>query len=85
MNSRLIEKTHLVAIDPWAMILPDSIYPRFVEARHPHVPAIETLSRLAGEMTASERTVVLENANAMLAMAKDVVATVGRIAERTAR
>ncbi len=61
-----------VAIDPLALLLPPSVYVRLVEKFHPHVPKVAEILEASREMTAEERSFVLQRARAMGAQAKAI-------------
>ena len=45
----------IIAIDPWALILPSRIYLIFVEKNHPHEPSIAHLAEVVKQMTPEEK------------------------------
>ena len=48
----------ILAIDPWALILPTRIYLIFVEKLHPHEPVLPRLTAAIKQMTPEEKEFV---------------------------
>jgi len=53
-----------------ALILPASIYAKWVEARHPHVPSLEELKEFQGRLNAREKKAVSAQAKPVKALVK---------------
>ena len=68
---------HYAAIDPMAVILPDSVYYIWTLIHHPHVPAVDDLERLVERMSAEEKAFTFERARAIVAFGKAVEEVVG--------
>ena len=52
-------------IDPWALILPPEVYPRWVEGHNPHGPKVADVAKLLRGMTVAQRNLVVERAKTL--------------------
>ncbi len=68
---------YVVAIDPWALLLPSEVYQKWVEGKHPHVPSLAEVQRVVRAMPARQRS-------AMLARAKEIMADCEMVQEAVA-
>jgi len=60
------------AIDPVALFLSERAYLIYVEMKHPHEPLVDTLAKVAKEMTPAERKAVLANVRGFTELANAV-------------
>lgn len=72
-----MKRNYLVAIDPWALLLPTSVYLKLVEKVHPHEPKVADIQRAVRAMSARERATTLANAKAIMAHCKTVEEVIG--------
>lgn len=64
--------SELLAIDPLALLLPNSVYVRLVEKLHPHVPSVSEIVEAAKGITAEQRAFVISRARVLSAHAKAI-------------
>jgi hypothetical protein len=65
------------AIDPLAVILPTSVYLKFVEKLHPNTPLIDVMRTVAKTMTADEKAQTAANAKRIAEFAHAAASVVG--------
>ena len=72
--------SEILAIDPWALILPSRIYVIFAEKNHPHEPSIAHLAEAIKEMTPEEKSFTRARLNTLNAY----TGAVGEVLSHTA-
>ena len=63
----------IAAIDPMSTLLPDDVYQKWVEMRHPHTPSIEVIGRFVKGLARAERAASLAKAREIEVMARAVI------------
>jgi hypothetical protein len=54
-----------LAIDPMALVLSEKAYLIYVELKHPHVPAVDTVRQVMQRVSADERRLAVAQAKSL--------------------
>ncbi len=66
-----------VAIDPMALLLTESVYQKWVELRHPHVPKVTEVQEVLRNLPAEEQKVILTRAQQLAEFANVIQEAIG--------
>lgn len=67
-----MSKSNCIAIDVMAIILPPSVYPKWVEGRFPHVPKVTDVAKVLKGVTLAERKEIAARVDAISTCTKIV-------------